>query len=208
MEDLTSLIFNMTDKQKLLLDEFMVENRDFLLTCAKNILNSKKEKAEDLLHDLFIYLYENFTTISYIKDKTTLLAFSISWIRLQVKWNKTAFKKLYEVQYEELPVNLPLEEDFTIILHGEDPYVKELKRIYNDTQVDRLVKVWKYIPKLSKVNQILFQAYFIEGLSYDKIKEQYTFFREKDGRVQLYKSKKSIYNLMKELKKELLLCMS
>jgi len=41
------------------------------------------------------------------------------------------------------------------------------------------------------------------GKSYDKIVKKYTFFREKDGKRIKYKSKKSIYNLMKDLKEKI-----
>lgn len=200
---MTSLIFNMNKK---LIDQFIVNRQEFLLGVSRSILKKKNDVAEDLLHDLFIYLYENFQKIKYIKDETSLLAFSVSWIKLQVKWKGTGYKKTYVMEYDELPLNLPLNEDFTDILHSEDPYIKDIRRIWNSEQADKLQKIYQYLPRLSKVNQILFQAYFIEGLTYDKIKDNYDFFRDKPNGRQFYKSKKSIYNLMKELKKELLLC--
>lgn len=86
----------------------------------------------------------------------------------------------------------------------EDEYIQDLRRIYNDDQVNNILKIHDIYPNLSKVHKILFQAYFIEGLSYDKIKDKYDFFRtDKNGKTVHYKSKKSIYNLMNELKEEI-----
>ena len=192
---------------KSFIDNFITLRHDFLLGVSKNITKSN-DKAEDLLHDLFIYLYENLHKITYIKDEASLLAFSVSWIKLQVKWKKTDYKKMYLFVFDELPTNIENREDFSTILHSEDPYVKELRRSFTEEQADKLIQIWKFLPRLSKVNQILFQAYFIDGLSYDKIKDNYSFFKDKEGGGrQFYRSKKSIYNLMKELKNELKSCL-
>lgn len=196
----------MNNKYKLHIDKFITDNYTYLNSCCKNIVRRKKYDPDDLLHELVIYLYENEDKVNKWIKGNDLLAFSVSWITLQVRWSGTAFKKLYDNKDLEIPINLPLNEVFTDILYSEDPYVRELLQIYSEEQVDKLLKIKNHLPKLSKVNQILFTAYFIENLSYDKIKNQYTFFKENKGQKIYYKSKKSIYNLMIELKKELLLC--
>jgi len=81
--------------------------------------------------------------------------------------------------------------------------MRDLRNVYTEEQVEKIMKVHDIYPTLSNVNRILFDAYFMENLSYDKIKEKYTFFRTKDGKKIFYKSKKSIYNLMLELKNEI-----
>jgi hypothetical protein len=86
---------------------------------------------------------------------------------------------------------------------NDDEYINDLRTIYTDEQINKILKIHDIYPELSKINKILFDAYFLKGLSYDKIKDQYTFFRTKNGKKVYYKSKKSIYNLMIELKNEI-----
>jgi hypothetical protein len=65
------------------------------------------------------------------------------------------------------------------------------------------MSVQAILPNLSKTNQILYNAYFNEGLSYDKIKTRYKFFKRNGNKIIYYKSKVSIFNMMTELKNEI-----
>ena len=81
-----------------------------------------------------------------------------------------------------------------------DEYEKDLTSIFNEEQIEKLLSIERILGILTKSEMILFRAYFVENLSYDKIVKKYTFYREKDGKKITYKSKKSIYTLMNGLK--------
>jgi hypothetical protein len=113
------------------------------------------------------------------------------------------------VEYiEEKGGEIPFEiEDQTIIDYDhldEDEYIKDLRYVYNDIQIKKILQIHDIYPSLSKVNKMLFDAYFMEGLSYDKIKDKYTFFRtDKNGNKIYYKTRYSVYQLMIKLKEEI-----
>ena len=187
---------------KKFIDDFLVENWKFLNTCAKNIMKGKNNNAGDLVGELVLFLYEQRDKVlPYCHEGNSMRAFCISWLKLQAQYASTPFNRKHTPRAggEEMP-ELADHSDF----EAEDPYIEDLRRVYTDGQVDNILKIHEIYPGLSKVHKILFQAYFIEGLSYDKIKEKYDFFRtDKNGKKIHYKSKKSIYNLMNELKEEI-----
>jgi len=188
------------------IDDFLVDQWDFLLKCAKNCLKGKKTNYNDLVSELVIYLYDNQDKIEpYFEDRrnNAVLAFSISWLKLQSTYNNTTFMRKHQMKSNEGEIPEVREMAETPELEG-DEYIRDLKRIYTDEQVERIMKIQDTYPQLSKVNQLLFKAYFIEDLSYDKIKQKYNFFRtDEKGKKIFYKSKKSIYNLMVQLKEEI-----
>jgi hypothetical protein len=189
------------------IDKFINSKYDFIRTCAKNIMKGKKLNYDDLVSELVLFIYDNQERLlPYLSnDPNTyndLTAFSISWMKLQAKYSTTPFSKKYnnmatEWEMPEIATEVSADLD-------EADYIKDLKTIYTDDQVENILKIHEIYPTLSKSQQILFKAYFLEDLSYDKIKEKYHFFRkDKNGKVVYYKSKKSIYNLMLELKNEI-----
>lgn len=189
---------------KKIIDEFLIINYEYLHECGSNILKGRKQYADDLIGELVIYLYKNQKKLEDYIDIQMLQAFCVSWMKLQCKHKTTPFWKKFSQSEETEWTGPDMFDDFeSSVQFGEDDYIVDLRRIYTDNQVYKILLIHHIYPKLSEVHKILFNAYFIENLSYDKIKDKYTFFREKDGKKVYYKSKKSIYNLMKELKDEI-----
>lgn len=201
----TSPIFKMTKSEyKKIVDNFLIANWSFLNECANNILRTRSMFADDLVGELVLFLYTNQRKLNDYIEIDMLQAFCVSWMKLQTKYDNTPFaKKFLNQNNEEFDFSSPTDENFTDVMQSEDDYVKDLLRVYTDEQVSNILKIHNIYPELTKVQKVLFDAYFIENLSYDKIKDKYTFFREKNGKKVYYKSKKSIYNLMNELKSEI-----
>jgi hypothetical protein len=86
---------------------------------------------------------------------------------------------------------------------NEDEYIKDLRTTYTDSQVENILKIHDIYPTLTKSQQILFDAYFLENLSYEKIKNKYTFYETKNGKKVYYRSRTSISKLMTGLKDEI-----
>lgn len=196
----------MTKKQyKQTIDTFITTRYEYLLECATNILKGKTCDPGDLLSELIIYLYDNQEKLDpYISIKM-LEGFSVSWLKLQAQYDNTTFMRKYKRNRnpegaEDIrdEISQTGEEDTL-----EEEYIKDLRRVYTEEQVENIMKIHDIYPTLTRPQQILFQAYFIEGLSYDKIKDKYTFFENKNGKKIYYKSKVSIFNLMTELKEEI-----
>lgn len=188
---------------KKLIDVFIADNYKYLHTCAENILKRRRHFSFDLVSELILFLYGNQNKLEDYIDIKMLQAFCVSWMKLQCKYKTTPFSRKYlEPEYNETqtPIADVIEVD---VEFGEEDYVKDLRVNYTDNQIKKILDIHQIYPTLSPVNKILFDAYFIEGLSYDKIKDKYTFFRTKNGKKIYYKSKKSIYNLMKDLKDEI-----
>lgn len=208
----------MTKQQyKKTIDAFLTQRFDFLQECARNILKSKKLSPSDLIGELAIYLYDHQLKLQPYLDGTlpdlmsmkgTMLeGFSVSWMRLQAAHATTPFSRKHSLNSGASEESFNYIDEYDIIDEDidfcEDDYIKDLRTTYSDCQVENILKIHTIYPNLSAVHKILFDAYFMEGLSYDKIREKYTFFREKNGKKIYYKSKKSIYNLMLELKNEI-----
>lgn len=186
---------------KKIIDNFISNRYTFLAECSKNITKNKKTDGGDLLSELVLFLYDNQEKIEPYLDIKMLEGFSVSWMRLQSQHKTTPFNRKYMNDTSEefdIPDTAQAPADI-----NDDEYVRDLKTVYTDEQVDCIMRVWDIYPTLSNVNRILFDAYFMENMSYDKIKDNYTFFRTKNGKKVYYKSKKSIYNLMVGLKNDI-----
>jgi hypothetical protein len=185
-----------------IINTFVNENFKFLLECATNILKSKKTDPGDLVAELTIYLHDHQSKIEPYLDIDMLLGFSVSWMNNQARWATTNFNRKYQIniEFDESVLNDIVD---TSIDSLEDDDIKDLRTIYTDEQVEKILKVKSIVPTLSRTNQIIYNAYFNEGLSYDKIKDRYTFFKRNGKKIIYYKSKVSIFNLMTELKKEI-----
>lgn len=187
---------------KKIIDSFITMRWDFLQECSMNITKNKKIEGGDLLSELVLFLYDNQDKIEPYLDIKMLEGFSVSWMKLQAQHKTTPFNRKYGRNNND-EVDIPDTEcqepgDLT-----EEEYIRDLKSIYTDEQVEKIMRIHEIYPTLDKVNKLLFDAYFMEDLSYDKIRERYTFFRTKGGKKVYYKSKKSIYNLMLGLKTEI-----
>lgn len=187
---------------KEIIDEFVSINFNFLLECAKNIVKSKKTDGNDLVAELVLYLYDHPQKIEPYLDIDMLLPFSISWMNLQSKWKTTNFNRKYQIniEYDELVLENIADDNIPI---PEDPYIQDLRKVYTDEQIKKILKVYDIYPSLSKTSQIIFKAYFEEGLSYDKIKDKYKFFKKVGNKIVYYKSKATIFTLMTNLKNEI-----
>lgn len=195
-------------KYKSIIDKFINLRYEHLLDCSKNVLKGKSVNPMDLVAELVIFFYDNqdklehfITQESFLNytDQQMLEGFSVSWLRIQGRFNSSTFWRKYIIKDREegdIP-DLPYEaEDL-----NEDEYVTDLRNVYTEAQIEKILKIHEIYPTLTKVEQMLFKAYFLENLSYEKIKDKYTFYRtDKNGKKIYYKSKKSIYNLMNDLK--------
>jgi len=188
---------------------FIEDRYKYLLGCCVNILKyNDNVLPEELLSELTLHLYtEEEKIIEYIQINK-LEAFCVSWLNIQGKYQTSP------VNRKHTKPNTYQLDDYTKdsleytdeVLEDElydDYYYRNLSRHFTEEQIGKIKLVDDIIPKLTKSEQILFNAYFIENLSYDKIVKKYTFYREKDGKRVTYKSKKSIYNLMKGLREKI-----
>ena len=185
------------------IDDFLTQQWSFLLQCSKNILKSKKTDPNDLVAELVVFLYDNQAKLEWNVSIQMLTGFSLSWMKLQSQYKSTPFNRKYQNRNEEVS-EVSMEEQFIDFQPedlSEDEYVTDLRRVYTDEQIENILKIHDIYPTLNKTEKILFDAYFIENLSYDKIKDKYTFFRvDKNGKKKFYKCRVSIFHLMKDLK--------
>lgn len=186
---------------KEVIDTFITMRWEFLNECSINITKSKKIDSGDLLSEMVIFLYENQDKIEPYLDMKMLEGFSVSWMKLQAQHKTTPFNRKYKTNNNE-SIDIPDTEAEGVDI-TEEEYIRDLRTHYTDEQIEKIMKIHDIYPTLDNVNRLLFDAYFIEDLSYDKIREKYTFFRSKGGKKVYYKSKKSIYNLMLGLKSEI-----
>ena len=186
---------------KEVIDTFITMRWEFLNECSINITKSKKIDSGDLLSEMVIFLYENQDKIEPYLDLKMLEGFSVSWMKLQAQHKTTPFNRKYKNNNNE-SIDIPDTEAEGVDI-TEEEYIRDLRTHYTDEQIEKIMKIHDIYPTLDNVNRLLFDAYFIEDLSYDKIREKYTFFRSKGGKKVYYKSKKSIYNLMLGLKSEI-----
>lgn len=187
---------------KKVIDSFITMRWDFLQECSMNITKNKKIEGGDLLSELVLFLYDNQDKIEPYLDIKMLEGFSVSWMKLQAQHKTTPFNRKYGRNNNE-EVEIPDTECQETDDLTEEEYIRDLKSIYTDEQIEKILRIHEIYPTLDRVNKLLFDAYFMEDLSYDKIREKYTFFRTKNGKKVFYKSKKSIYNLMLGLKTEI-----
>jgi hypothetical protein len=196
----------MTKKDyKKTIDTFIENRYYYLYECATNVLKGKTNDPGDLLSELAIYLYNNQEKLDpYISIKM-LEGFSVSWLKLQAQYDNTTFMRKYKLNKNKEGADERINdlEDSVGEETPEEEYIRDLRRVYTEDQVENIMKIHDIYPTLTTPQQVLFKAYFIEGLSYDKIKDKYTFFENKNGKKIYYKSKVSIFNLMTELKEEI-----
>lgn len=187
-----------------LINNFLSNRYNYLIECSKNILkHNNNVTPEELLSELTIHLLTNQEKIEEYININKLEAFSVSWLKIQGKYetspvNRKHSNRGYEI--DEYMVETMGYIDDEIGNDYTDDYYKELSKSYTEEQLKKIQLVEKVIPNLTLSETILFNAYFIDNLSYDKIVRRYTFYREKDGKKIKYKSKKSIYNLMIKLR--------
>jgi len=192
-------------KYKRIIDEFLVNKYDYLIECSKNILKFRKEiEPGDLVAELSIYLYTNEKKVQEYIALDRLEAFSVTWLNIQGKYTSSQVSKKYSNKYDEIDAYLEntisssSEKEFDI---DRNEYEKDLyENMFTDAQIKKIMEIDSIVDLLTPTELILFKAYFIEDLSYDKITKKYTFFRDRDGKKVTYKSKKSIYTLMHQLK--------
>jgi protein associated with RNAse G/E len=189
------------------IDTYINTRYTYLLKCAKNILLNNKSALEpgDLIAELVIHLYDNEDKIQQYIKMDKLEGFCVTYLNLNGKYASSTLNKKYKIQFDELDEvmsnKLYSNEDYELL--DKDEYEQELHRYFNQEQIEKILKVDAILNKLTTPEKILFDAYFVKNLSYDKITQRYTFYREKDGKKITYKSKKSIYNMMNDLKNKI-----
>ena len=195
----------MTNKEyKKHIDSFISGEYSFLIDVAKNVIKGKKLSPQELVSELYLYLSSNREKLEdyiYTDFMVMLKGFSVSWMKLQVQWGNTPFcLKHQRMSSDDIVPDTPVDNH----IDAEDPYIKDLLTIYTEEQVAKILQIHDIYPQLTKAQQLLFDAYFLENLSYDKIKDKYTFFRiDENGKKIYYKSRGSIYQMMKSLKNEI-----
>ncbi len=190
------------------INNFINDRYKYLLTCAKNIMknNMMGVTAEELLSELTIHLLTSPEKIQEYIDMGKLEAFCVSWMNIQGKYKTSPLNSKYNCktyELDEVKQEMFGDDDEHLEKVTLSDYEKDLLVNFTPEQINKIKNVNEIYPLLSKSEKILFEAYFIENLSYDKIVKRYTFFRDKDGKIVKYKSKKSIYNLMKGLKEKI-----
>lgn len=195
---------------KKIIDKFLEEKYRYLMDCASNIMKKKPHSsaAGDLVGELVIFLYDNQPKLQAYVDIEMLLGFSVSWLKIQSQYKTTPFARKYDPMPDKISIEDILEKpsDEPIIEIDDldiDAYVKDLKTIYTDEQIANILKIHDIYPTLSAIGKIVFDAYFMEGLSMDKIRQKYSFFREKNGKKVFYKGRQSIFYMLRDLKEEI-----
>lgn len=205
-KDINMPVLTMSYKKEI--NTFIEQRYDYLLECSKNILkkNNRGIDPTELVSELVIHLHTNRDKIEDYIRLNKLEAFCVSWMNIQGKYYTSPLNIKYTIRAYEM-------DDYTKETYGEidetievidkNEYEQDLLQHFTEDQVEKIMLVDKIYPSLTKSEQILFDAYFIKNLSYDKIVERYTFYRDKDGKRVTYKSKKSIYNLMIGLREKI-----
>jgi hypothetical protein len=194
----------MTQKQyKQTVDEFLTNRYDFLLECAKNITFKMKTDPCELVSELAIFLYANKEKLDPYMDGKMLEGFSVSWLKIQGRHKTSPFNRKCLYQNDKMTDQIPEQEDQIQSTETEDPYITDLRNIYTDDQINNILKIHDIFPTLHPSHQILFKAYFLEDLTYDRIKDKYTFYKIINGKKINYKSKYSIHKMMVGLKEEI-----
>jgi hypothetical protein len=195
----------MTYKQTI--NDFINSRYEHLTKYATTILfQNNLITPTDLISELYIYLTENKEKVdAYIKINR-LEGFAVSWMNIQGKYRTSQVNTKFGNRFEELDEATfhKIQEDYDMIYEmDKDEYEIDLMSTFTHKQIENIMRVDGVMHQLNKIEKILFKAYFVENLSYDKIAQQYTFYREKDGKKIKYKSKKSVYTLMKGLKNKI-----
>jgi hypothetical protein len=195
----------MTYKQTI--NDFINSRYEHLTKYATTILfQNNLITPTDLISELYIYLTENKEKVdAYIKINR-LEGFAVSWMNIQGKYRTSQVNTKFGNRFEELDEATfhKTQEDYDMIYEmDKDEYEIDLMSTFTHKQIENIMRVDGVMHQLNKIEKILFKAYFVENLSYDKIAQQYTFYREKDGKKIKYKSKKSVYTLMKGLKEKI-----
>jgi hypothetical protein len=195
----------MTYKQTI--NDFINSRYEHLTKYATTILfQNNLITPTDLISELYIYLTENKEKVdAYIKINR-LEGFAVSWMNIQGKYRTSQVNTKFGNRFEELDEAKfhKTQEDYDMIYEmDKDEYEIDLMSTFTHKQIENIMRVDGVMHQLNKIEKILFKAYFVENLSYDKIAQQYTFYREKDGKKIKYKSKKSVYTLMKGLKEKI-----
>lgn len=189
------------------IDEYITNRYKFLIECSTNILLNNKTpiKAGDLVSELVLYLYDNEEKITTYINFGKLEGFCITYLNLNGKYLTSTLNKKYRLQFDELDLvksnKLSNTENYDLI--DMDDYERDLSNHFTNEQIKKILSVNSIFDKLTTAEQILFDAYFIKNLSYDKITKRYTFYKEKNNKKIEYKSKKSIYNMMLNLKNKI-----
>ena len=208
----SKIIYSLMTKNeyKKIVDKFLEEKYRYLMDCANNIMKKKSGHSVpgDLVGELVIFLYDNQSKLQAYVDIEMLLGFSVSWLKIQSQYRTTPFARKYEPTPDSINIDdileRPSDEPMIDIDDMDiDAYVKDLKTIYTDRQITNILKIHDIYPTLSGIGKIVFDAYFIEGLSMDKIRQKYSFFREKNGKKVFSKGRQSIFYMLRDLKEEI-----
>ena len=191
------------EEYKKTIGTFLQNRYDFLLDCAKNITFKMKTDPNELVSELAIFLYENKEKLDQYIDGKMLEGFSVSWLKIQGRHKTSPFNRKCMYKNDKMTDQIPDTEIIEQLEEGEDPYITDLRNVYTDEQIDNILKIHDIYPGLHASHQILFRAYFMENLTYDKIKDKYTFFKIVNGKKINYKSKYSIHKMMMNLKQEI-----
>jgi hypothetical protein len=192
---------------KQICNEFITRRYKFLLECATNTIKTQGDlEPSDLIAELVIYLNDNKDKVLLYIEMDKLEAFAVSWISIQGRYKTSPMNVKYaskaDTMDELLTISLPATESIEYDINQND-YENDLKEIYTDEQIKKIMSVSNILDKLTKVESILFQAYFVDNLSYDKICRKYTFYENKNGKKVTYKSKTSISVMMNSLKNKI-----
>jgi hypothetical protein len=189
---------------KQICNEFITRRYKYLLECATNIIKIQGDlEPADLVAELVIYLNDNKEKVLLYIEMNKLEAFAVSWMSIQGRYKTSPINVKYTTKADTmddlLTISLPSPIALDYEIYQSD-YENDLKDIYTDEQIKNIMSVSNILDKLSKVEGILFQAYFVDNLSYDKICKKYTFYENKNGKRVTYKSKTSISVMMNNLK--------
>lgn len=135
------------NRKRIILEEFYLENIDFLLNYSKKFLKDKY-KAEEAVHEAFIYIIKN--KDKYIKeDKLEMKKLAITIVRGKTIDLIRREKKYINMPEEDVEIIVDLENLTESIVEEKDALSILRKHLKDLDQLSRQILIMKYIDKMS-----------------------------------------------------------
>lgn len=152
---------------KKIIDDFFTKRYEYLLECSTNILRliSRTDLATTLLTEVYHYLIDNEKKI----DENKLEAVAVRWMKMQVYWRNTEFKKQWiypdkniKPEYSKYD-NLPYIEQYSFE-EEEDKTEDELFK--EETEIESKLKhIFLETEKKTLDKRILFDLVFFKNVN-------------------------------------------
>ena len=184
------------------IDNYITRKYQHLFKCAL-VKSKNKEKSIDLISELYVYLTnpknENLL-LKYMDNEVDFEKFCVRWIQNQIKWNNSPFNNKFRITATDLVL-----DDNKFIVEPEffdvSEFEQDLATIYSEEQIEKILFTYKiYNSILNDSEKVLFELYFIQRMSLQKIKDSIKIKNNK----KFYNNRTIIYYKIKEIKEKIL----